>query len=257
MLCPRVYPQDTHTVPRIHKQRYRPLTWECKRRFPKGDRKALWSRPQTRNPLRHEKSSRIGKKHMPKSASRKEVPGKNRKFPYHPFYHENPHLKSPKIPPIPCQAPHGASKQGCKSAFGTLAALLLYYFQMKMRKQMAQVNLEIVLFRHNRNGAVIVCFLVEALHIWMLENAVWAALERKKARAQRQSGRVSISFHIPCRHALIRIRRRVEGFARLHRQASARESQQHVHAAGGIVDDLAADAQQIPVFIRRHPAARG
>ena len=26
---------------------------------------------------------------------------------------------------------------------------------------------------------------------------------------------------------------------------------------GGIVDDLAADAQQIPVFIRRHPAAGG
>ena len=50
MLCPRVYPQDTHTVPRIHKQRYRPLTWECKRRFPKGDRKALWSLPQERNP---------------------------------------------------------------------------------------------------------------------------------------------------------------------------------------------------------------
>ena len=66
MLCPRVYPQDTHTVPHIHKQRYRPLTWECKRRFPKGDRKALWSLPQERNPLRHEKSSRIGKKHTPK-----------------------------------------------------------------------------------------------------------------------------------------------------------------------------------------------
>ena len=84
--------------------------------------------------------------------------GKNRKFPYRPFYHENPHLKSPKIPPIPCQARHGASKQGCKSAFGTLAAPL-------------------ILFRHNRNGAVI------ALRIWMRENAVWAALERKKARA--------------------------------------------------------------------------
>lgn len=90
--------------------------------------------------------------------------GKNRKFPYHSFYHENPHLKSPKIPPIPCQVRHGASKQGCKSAFGTLAAPL-------------------ILFRHNRNGAVIVRFLVEALRIWMLENAVWAALERKKARA--------------------------------------------------------------------------
>ena len=63
MLCPRVYPQDTHTVPRIHKQRYRPLTWECKRRFPKGDRKALWSLPQERNPLRHEKSSHTGKTH--------------------------------------------------------------------------------------------------------------------------------------------------------------------------------------------------
>ena len=109
--------------------------------------------------------------------------GKNRKFPYRPFYHENPHLKSPKIPPIPCHPRHGASKQGCKSAFGTLAAPLLYYFQMKRRKQMAQVNLEIVLFRHNRNGAVIVRFLVAALRIWMRENAVWATLERKKARA--------------------------------------------------------------------------
>lgn len=84
--------------------------------------------------------------------------GKNRKFPYHSFYHENPHLKSPKIPPIPRHPRHGASKQGCKSAFGTLAAPL-------------------ILFRHNRNGAVI------ALRIWMRENAVWAALERKKARA--------------------------------------------------------------------------
>ena len=164
MLCPRVYPQLTHTVPHIHKQRYRPLTWECKRRFPKGDRKALWSLPQERNPLQHEKSSRTGKKHTPKSASRTEVMGKNRKFPYRPFYHENPHLKSPKIPPILCQARHGASKQGCKSAFGTLAAL------------------HGDLFRHNRNGAVIVRFLVEALRIWMLENAVWATLERKKAR---------------------------------------------------------------------------
>ena len=91
--------------------------------------------------------------------------GKNRKFPYRPFYHENPHLKSPKIPPIPCHPRHGASKQGCKSAFGTLAAL------------------HGDLFRHNRNGAVIVRFLVEALRIWMRENAVWAALERKKARA--------------------------------------------------------------------------
>ena len=61
-------------------------------------------------PLQHEKSSRIGKKHTPKSASRKEVMGKNRKFPYRSFYHENPHLKSPKIPPIPCQVRHGASK---------------------------------------------------------------------------------------------------------------------------------------------------
>ena len=58
MLCPRVYPQDTHTVPRIHKQRYRPLTWECKRRFPKGDRKALWSPPQRRNPLQQYKTSK-------------------------------------------------------------------------------------------------------------------------------------------------------------------------------------------------------
>ena len=33
-----------------------------------------------------------------KSASRTEVMGKNRKFPYRPFYHENPHLKSPKSP---------------------------------------------------------------------------------------------------------------------------------------------------------------
>ena len=66
-----------------------------------------------------------------------------------------------------------------------------------------------------------------------------------------------ILFHIPCRHALIRIRCRIGGFARLHRQASAREVQQHVHAAGSIVDDSAADAQQIPVFIRRHPAAGG
>ena len=45
-----------------------------------------------------------------KSASRTEVMGKNRKFPYRPFYHENPHLKSPKIPPIPCHPRHGASK---------------------------------------------------------------------------------------------------------------------------------------------------
>ena len=78
---------------------------ECAlRRGQGGDRRrssvfiAPLSLPQERNPLQHEKSSRIGKKHTPKSTSRKEVMGKNRKFPYRPFYHENPHLKSPKSP---------------------------------------------------------------------------------------------------------------------------------------------------------------
>ena len=164
MLCPRVYPQFTHTVPRIHKLRQRPVTGMCTAKGSRGRSQsplvapAGAKSPATRKIKSHRKNTRL------KSASRKEVMGKNRKFPYRPFYHENPHLKSPKIPPIPCQARHGASKQGCKSAFGTLAAPL-------------------ILFRHNRNGAVIVRFLVAALRIWMLENAVWAALERKKARA--------------------------------------------------------------------------
>ena len=164
MLCPRVYPQDTHTVPRIHKSRNRPVTGMCTAKGSRGRSQsplvapAGAKSPATRKIKSHRKNTRQ------KSASRKEVPGKNRKFPYRPFYHENPHLKSPKIPPIPCHPRHGASKQGCKSAFGTLAAPL-------------------ILFRHNRNGAVIVRFLVEALRIWMLENAVWAALERKKACA--------------------------------------------------------------------------
>ena len=163
--------------------------------------------------------------------------GKNRKFPYRSFYHENPHLKSPKIPPIPCQARHGAAKQGCKSAFGTLAAPLIFVVIADIRQTL---GMDISTWDYGAQPR---------LH--------HAALERKKARASSRSGRVSISFHIPCRHALIRIRCRVEGFARLHRQASAGEVQQHVHAAGSIVDDLAADAQQIPVFIRRHPAAGG
>ena len=165
MLCPRVYPQLTHTVPRIHKLRQRPVTGVCTAKVSKGRSQsplvapAGAKSPATRKNKSHRKNTRQ------KSASQKEVMGKNRKFPYRPFYHENPHLKSPKIPPIPCHPRHGASKQGCKSAFGTLAAL---YDD---------------LLRHNRNGAVIVRFLVEALRIWMRENAVWAALERKKARA--------------------------------------------------------------------------
>ena len=164
MLCPRVYPQLTHTVPRIHKLRQRPVTGVCTAKGSRGRSQSPLVAPAGAKSPCDKKNQVTQEKHTPKSASRKEVMGKNRKFPYRPFYHENPHLKSPKIPPIPCHPRHGASKQGCKSAFGTLAAPL-------------------ILFRHNRNGAVIVRFLVAALRIWMRENAVWATLERKKARA--------------------------------------------------------------------------
>ena len=146
MLCPRVYPQLTHTVPRIHKLRQRPVTGVCTAKGSRGRSQSPLVAPAGAKSPCDKKNQVTQEKHTPKSASRKEVMGKNRKFPYRPFYHENPHLKSPKIPPIPCQARHGASKQGCKSAFGTLAAPL-------------------ILFRHNRNGAVIVRFLVEALCI--------------------------------------------------------------------------------------------
>ena len=36
MLCPRVYPQFTHTVPRIHKLRQRPVTGVCTAKVSKG-----------------------------------------------------------------------------------------------------------------------------------------------------------------------------------------------------------------------------
>ena len=36
MLCPRVYPQLTHTVPRIHKLRQRPVTEVCTAKVSKG-----------------------------------------------------------------------------------------------------------------------------------------------------------------------------------------------------------------------------
>ena len=99
MLCPRVYPQDTHTVPRIHKQRYRPLTWECKRRFPKGDRKALWSLPQERNPLRHEKSSRTGKKHTPKISIANRGYGEKSQIPLSSILPRKSAFEKPKNPP--------------------------------------------------------------------------------------------------------------------------------------------------------------
>ena len=84
--------------------------WECTAKVSKGRSQSPLVAPAGAKSPCDKKNQVTQEKHTPKSASRKEVMGKNRKFPYRPFYHENPHLKSPKIPPIPCQARHGASK---------------------------------------------------------------------------------------------------------------------------------------------------
>ena len=133
----RVYPQLTHTVPRIHKLRNRPVTGVCTAKVSKGRSQsplvapAGAKSPATRKNKSHRKNTRQ------KSALRKEVTGKNRKFPYRPFYHENPHLKSPKIPPIPCHPRHGASKQGCKSA--AKVRLFLFVRTARDRRQKSAI----------------------------------------------------------------------------------------------------------------------
>ena len=163
MLCPRVYPQLTHTVPRIHKLRQRPVTGVCTAKGSRGRSQSPLVAPAGAKSPCDKKNQVTQEKHTPKSASRKEVMGKNRKFPYRPFYHENPHLKSPKIPPIPCQARHGASKQGCKSAFGTLAAPLIFVVIADIRQTL---GMDISTWDYGAQPR---------LH--------HAALERKKARA--------------------------------------------------------------------------
>ena len=153
MLCPRVYPQDTHTVPRIHKQRYRPLTWECKRRFPKGDRRhssvfiALWSRPQTRNP-RIAKRGYGEKSQIPLSSI---LPRKSA--------FEKPENSSNSLPSTSWCIKIGLQKRiwhACSPA--------------DFIPPQSQWRCNCPLPRRS------------AAH-WMRENAVWAALERKKACA--------------------------------------------------------------------------
>ena len=153
MLCPRVYPQDTHTVPRIHKQRYRPLTWECKRRFPKGDRRrssvfiALWSRPQTRNP-------RIAKRGY----------GEKSQIPLSSILPRKSAFEKPENSPNSLPSASWCIKIGLQKRIWHACSPADFI------PPQSQWRCNCPLPRRS------------AAH-WMLENAIWAALERKKARA--------------------------------------------------------------------------
>ena len=66
MLCPRVYPQFTHTVPRIHKLRQRPVTGMCTAKGSRGRSQSPLVAPAGAKSPCDKKNQVTQEKHTPK-----------------------------------------------------------------------------------------------------------------------------------------------------------------------------------------------
>ncbi len=81
MLCPRVYPQDTHTVPRIHKLRQRPVTGVCTAKVSKGRAQSpLVASADAKSPC-DKKNQVTQEKHTPKISIAKRGYGEKSQIP--------------------------------------------------------------------------------------------------------------------------------------------------------------------------------
>ena len=81
MLCPRVYPQDTHTVPRIHKLRQRPVTGVCTAKGSRGRSQSPLVAPAGAKSPCDKKKQVTQEKHTPKISIAKRGYGEKSQIP--------------------------------------------------------------------------------------------------------------------------------------------------------------------------------
>ena len=81
MLCPRVYPQDTHTVPRIHKLRQGPVTGVCTAKVFKGRSQSPLVAPAGAKSPCDMKNQVTQEKHTPKISIAKRGYGEKSQIP--------------------------------------------------------------------------------------------------------------------------------------------------------------------------------
>ena len=146
------------------------VTWRCTRRFPTGDRRrssvfiAPLSLPQERNPLRHEKSSRTGKKHTPKISIANRGYGEKSQIPLSSILPRKSAFEKPENSPNSLPSASWRIKTGLQKRIWHACSPADFI------PPQSQWRCNCPLPRRS------------AAH-WMRENAVWAALERKKACA--------------------------------------------------------------------------
>ena len=164
MLCPRVYPQDTHTVPRIHKLRQRPVTGVCTAKVSKGRAQSpLVASADAKSPC-DKKNQVTQEKHTPKISIAKRGYGEKSQIPLSSILPRKSAFEKPE------NSPNSLPSASWRIKIGPQKRIWHACSPADFIPPQSQWRCNCPLPRRS------------AAH-WMRENAVWAALERKKACA--------------------------------------------------------------------------
>ena len=164
MLCPRVYPQFTHTVPRIHKLRQRPVTGVCTAKVSKGRSQSPLVAPAGAKSPCNMKNQVTQEKHTPKIRIAKRGSGEKSQIPLSSILPRKSAFEKPENSPNSLPSASWCIKTGLQKRIWHACSPADFI------PPQSQWRCNCPLPRRS------------AAH-WMRENAVWAALERKKARA--------------------------------------------------------------------------
>ena len=170
MLCPRVYPQDTHTVPRIHKLRQRPVTGVCTAKGSRGQSQTfvcfhcpLVAPAGAKSPC-DKKKQVTQEKHTPKISIANRGYGEKSQIPLSSILPRKSAFEKPENSPNSLPSASWRIKTGLQKRIWHACSPADFI------PPQSQWRCNCPLPRRS------------AAH-WMRENAVWAALERKKACA--------------------------------------------------------------------------
>ena len=164
MLCPRVYPQDTHTVPRIHKLRQRPVTGVCTAKGSRGRSQSPLVAPAGAKSPCDMKNQVTQEKHTPKISIANRGYGEKSQIPLSFILPRKSAFEKPENSPNSLPSTSWCIKIGLQKRIWHACSPADFI------PPQSQWRCNCPLPRRS------------AAH-WMRENAVWAALERKKACA--------------------------------------------------------------------------
>ncbi len=164
MLCPRVYPQLTHTVPRIHKLRQRPVTGVCTAKGSRGRSQSPLVAPAGAKSPCDMKNQVTQEKHTPKISIANRGYGEKSQIPLSSILPRKSAFEKPENSPNSLPSASWCIKIELQKRIWHACSPADFI------PPQSQWRCNCPLPRRS------------AAH-WMRENAVWAALERKKACA--------------------------------------------------------------------------